>query len=309
MKSVILTGADGFIGRQAILPMLDRGFEVHAVSNIEPTADLLFENVTWHKVNLLDANEVKELTEKLKATHLLHFAWYVEHGKFWNSEQNKVWVDASLELLKNFQANGGKRVVVSGTCVEYDLDKDEFLKENSTPLKPHTLYGKSKLELQQRLAELNLNWAWGRIFFLFGENEHPNRLVSSVINSLLKDEFADCSHGEQIRDFLDVKDVADAFVALLDSDINGAVNIASGKTRTIKSIVQKIADIIGNSEKVRFGVVPVSENEPKRIVADVTRLQDEVKWKPSKDIAERLRENIDWWHLKIGRQGDKEKGR
>lgn len=295
MKSVILTGADGFIGRQAILPLLEKGFEVHAVSNVEPSDELLFENVIWHKVNLLDAKEVSELTEKVKATHLLHFAWYVEHGKFWGSEQNNVWVDASLRLIKNFQTNGGNRVVVSGTCVEYELDKDDLLKENSTPLKPHTLYGKCKLELQQKLFDTKLNSAWGRIFFLFGENEHPNRLVSSVINSLLKDEFADCSHGEQVRDFMDVKDVADAFVALLDSDVKGAVNIASGEAGTIKSIVQEIAKLIGKNEKVRFGIVPTSENEPKRIVADVARLRDEVKWKPSKDLAERLKENIDWW--------------
>jgi len=295
MKKVLLTGADGFIGRQAILPLLDKDYEVHAVSHIDPPIDLQFENVVWHKTNLLESGEVFGLTEKVEATHLLHFAWFVEHGKFWHSDQNEVWLEASLNLLDGFKACGGKRAVVSGTCVEYELNDDEFLSEKSSKLAPKTLYGKCKLELQRKLAEMNLNWAWGRIFFLFGENEHPDRLVSSVIDSLLRKEAADCSHGEQIRDFLDVKDVGDAFAALLDSDVKGAVNIASGEARSIKSVVQEIAEIIGEIDKVRFGVVPVSEGEPKRIVADVSKLTDEVNWKPLKDLNERLRETVDWW--------------
>ena len=66
------------------------------------------------------------------------------------------------------------------------------------------------------------------IFFLYGPHEPPGRLIPSVIQALLKGEFARCSHGRQIRDFLYVEDVAEAFVALLDSDITGPVNIASG---------------------------------------------------------------------------------
>ena len=295
MKRVLLTGADGFIGRQSILPLVRRGFEVHAVSHKEPSKDLRFENVIWYKANLLEKSEVLKLTEEIKATHLLHFAWYVEHGKFWSSEKNKMWVEASLNLAENFSQNGGKRIVVSGTCVEYELDADDFLDEKLTQLKPQTIYGQCKLELQQKLFEMNLNVAWGRIFFLFGENEHPNRLVSSVINSLLKGEFADCSHGEQVRDFLDVKDVADAFVTLLDSDVNGAINIASGEAKTIKEVINIIAKMLNKREKVRFGMIKTSENEPKRIVADVLRLREEVKWTPLKTLEDRLEENVDWW--------------
>ena len=114
------------------------------------------------------------------------------------------------------------------------------MNENSTPLKPGTPYGNCKLALQRKLAEMNLNWAWGRIFFLFGAHEHPGRLISSVINSLIESDSADCSHGGQIRDFMFVKDVADAFVDLLDSEVKGAVNIASGEARTIKEVVLEI---------------------------------------------------------------------
>lgn len=300
MKRVILTGADGFVGRQAIVPLLEREFEVHAVSNVVPPRDLLFDRVHWHKIDLLAEDDVRHLTDTIGATHLLHFAWYVEHGKFWTSERNVAWLKASLNLFENFLANDGVRIVASGTCVEYELDTDDFLNEFSTPLKPQTLYGRCKLELQDKLAERSANYAWGRIFFLFGEHEHPDRLVPSVINSLLEGNFADCSHGRQLRDFLHVADVAGAFTALLDSTVEGSVNIASGEAKTIRELVEEIASIMGKPEKLRFDVVQTSDQEPKRIVADVMRLRDEVKWKPSNSPSERLEQTIGWWKEKRG---------
>jgi nucleoside-diphosphate-sugar epimerase len=66
-------------------------------------------------------------------------------------------------------------------------------------------------------------------FFLYGPYENRTRLVPSIINSLLQEKTAPCSSGIQIRDYLFVEDVADAFVRLLNSSVNGPVNIASGK--------------------------------------------------------------------------------
>ncbi len=295
MEKVILTGANGFIGRQTLVSLLERNYEVHAVSNTEPTADLIFENVIWHQANLLEKSEVEKLCRKIKATHLLHFAWYVEHGKFWNAPENKNWLDASIYLTEKFKLNGGKRIVIAGTCAEYEWGKDEILSEENTPLKSQNFYGECKLELQKSIADLEVSQAWGRIFFLFGEYEHPNRLISSVINSLLKNDAAECSHGGQIRDFMYVGDVADAFAALLDSNIQGAVNIGSGKPHTIKEIVLKTANILNRSEKVLFGKIPSPENEPKSIVADTNRLRNELNWREKHGVSKGLERTINYW--------------
>lgn len=290
-----MTGADGFIGRQAILPLLGRNYEVHAVSNRQPTADLRFENVIWHKTNLLDASKIKDLCRKIEATHLLHFAWYVEHGKFWNAPENEIWTEASVKLIENFNRFGGERIVVSGSCAEYEWGKDEVLHETKTPLVPQNFYGECKVKLQKKLAEISENQAWGRIFFLYGEHEAPKRLIASVINSLIKNEFADCSHGRQIRDFLYVKDIADAFTALLDSEVQGAINIASGEARSIREIVLTAAEILEKIENLRFGIIPSPENEPKSIVADTRRLREEVGWQANYTLTEALTQTIEWW--------------
>ena len=295
MKTIILTGANGFIGRQAIAPLLERNYKIHAVSTSKPTEDLIFENVIWHRVNLLDERETGALCETVKATHLLHFAWYVKHGKFWNAPENEIWLDASINLIERFKASGGKRIVTAGTCAEYEWGKDKILSEEKTPLKPQNLYGECKLELQQRLAASGISQGWGRMFFLFGEYEHRNRLIASVINSLVQNEYADCSHGRQIRDFMYVGDVSDAFAALLDSDLQGAVNVASGKAQTIREIVQRTADILRKRKFVRFGKIPAGENEPERIVADTRRLREELGWTERYGIERGLERTIEFW--------------
>ena len=98
---------------------------------------------------------------------------------------------------------------------------------------PCTPYAECKIALQQTLADVGrtqgLSTAWGRIFFQFGPHEHPERLVASVIISLLSGREAPCTHGRQIRSFLHVADVGAAFAALLDSELEGAVNIGSGE--------------------------------------------------------------------------------
>jgi nucleoside-diphosphate-sugar epimerase len=78
--------------------------------------------------------------------------------------------------------------------------------------------------------------AWGRIFFLYGPHEHPDRLVASVIRSILAGQPARTSHGRQIRDYLYADDVADAFVAVLDrgaQGVSGPYDIGTGVGTTI----------------------------------------------------------------------------
>ena len=196
-----------------------------------------FNGVHWHDVDLLDTQKTNELIATIHPTHLLHFAWYAKPGEYWDSTENVRWLEGSLHLLRVFQKAGGARVVMAGTCAEYDW-KFGYCSEYVTPLAPSSLYGTCKNAMQHLLKdfsrETNLSSAWGRIFFLYGPHENPNRLVSSVILNLIHNKMAPCSHGNQIRDFLHVKDVASAFVSLLMSNVDGPVNIASGKPIAIK---------------------------------------------------------------------------
>jgi len=296
MKRVLLTGATGFIGKHAIPCVQQRGYEVHAVSTRPVQLDRK-KDVVWHRTDLLDTQQSDELLARVRPTHLLHFAWYVEHGKFWNSIDNFHWVEASLRLVRNFQLNGGRRIVAAGTCAEYDWTTEQDLSETQTSLIPRTAYGICKNSLRiltDEFARLtDLSFAWGRIFFLYGKGEPPTRLIPSVIRSLSRNEIAECSHGNQIRDFLYVKDVADAFVALLDTEATGAVNIASGESRTIREVVETIGDLLGKRDKLRFGALRTNGPEAKRIVANVNRLKEEIRWTAKYTFLQGIHETIE----------------
>ena len=306
MKKVVVTGAKGFIGRHTLKNLRDRNFEIHAiVSKNAPDIDL--NNCHWHLANLLDINQIKQLFEQIKPTHFLHFAWcYSRPGKYWQAEDNFLWVQASLEMLKQFQAQGGQRVVMSGTCAEYDWNYG-YCSEFITPKNPSSPYGICKNAMQEMLQSYanltNLSSAWGRIFLPYGPYEYVDRLVASVICSLLKGEPARCSHGRQMRDFLYVQDVADAFVALLESDVTGPVNIGSGQPMAIKDMVYKIGEQMGRSDLIQLGAIPAATNDTPLVIADVKRLSDEVGFQPTYNLERGIEETINWWRSDRSQEG------
>ncbi|MDD5109212.1 MAG: NAD(P)-dependent oxidoreductase [Candidatus Omnitrophica bacterium] len=287
MKKVILTGASGFIGRQAIPFLIKSNYEVHAVFCKWKTKFKGHPRLFWHKCDLLDFAAQRKLCARIKASYLLHFAWYTEPEKYWVSLENIRWVQASLDLLLNFVKNGGRRAVFAGTCAEYDWNYG-YCSEKVTPLKPATLYGACKNSLENILrkfsSQLGLSYAWGRLFYLYGPYENPRRLVPSVIHTLRKKEIMRCSHGNQIRDFLYVGDAAEVFVKLLNSDICGPINIASGQPITVKEVVSIIAEKMGCRDLISFGTKPGLIEEAPLILADIARLTKEVRWKPKYDI-------------------------
>ncbi len=295
MKRVIVTGASGWIGSHALPFLVERGYEVHAVANRGGSAPA--RGVEWHRVDLLDESAVTAMLERVRPTHLLHLAWYAEPGKYQMSEQNYAWCRAGIDLLRAFAATGGRRAVFAGSCFEYDHSAG-VCSETDTRCAPTTRYGACKLALSQVVTRPpgDLSTAWGRIFYLYGPGEYPSRLVPSVIGSLLHDEPARCTHGRQLRDYLHVADVASAFAAILDAEVEGIVNIGSGEEVTVRALVEMIADAVGAPRSMlEFGAIAAAPGDSPRVVADVRRLRDEVDFRPRWQLGDGLAQTVKWW--------------
>jgi UDP-glucuronate decarboxylase len=202
--------------------------------------------------------------------------------------------------------------MMAGSCAEYDWSRVGICDEKDSPLAdasaaPPSPYAECKIALQKILADFgcreHLSTAWGRIFFQFGPYEHPDRLVPSVICNLLLNREAACSHGNQVRSFLHAADVGEAFAAVLDSGVEGAVNIGSDERITIKDLLTRIAGQIGRADLLRLGARPAAPGEPALLVPATRRLRYEVGWRPRFALDQGLGDTIAWWRAHLDAAG------
>lgn len=291
---VLVTGATGFLGRHCLAKLVAKGFEVHAVSSRQRENQ---QKIRWHRVDLLDDTAAKILVRNVKPSHMLHLAWCTEHRNYWHAPENFAWVQASLVLMQEFANSGGRRFVGAGTCAEYDWSYDIY-SETSTPCRPVTLYGAAKyatnLVLDAWAKQTGFRSAWGRMFFVYGPGQSFSCLVPSIISSLLRGEQATCAHGEFIRDFIYVDDAAAGFVTLLETEVSGTMNIASGEALKLKDLALMIGDLLDKRELVRIGEIALSAREPKKLVADVFRMYSELSFTPTVHIQDGILLTIDY---------------
>jgi len=304
MKKVLITGARGFIGAHCLEILSERGFTVHATRSKGQwnKRQTYFE---WHHVDLHNYEQVVRLLLKVRPQYLLHLAWDVKGSTYWHSLENLRWVRSSLNLLQAFIDAGGKRVVTAGSCAEYDWSHG-YCREEVTPLKPATLYGVCKDALQKvttaACLESGVSSAWGRLFFLYGPGENESRLVPSVITALLSGKDALCSHGGQIRDYLYVRDAADSLVSLLESSVEGPVNVASGQAVEVRNMVDAAARAVGRADLVRYGAISTAKDDPPLLLAETEKLFQQVGWRPRYSLEQGMQATVAWWkNIKTGR--------
>lgn len=299
---LLVTGASGFVGRPTLRRLLERtlaGVEVHAVTR-GPRLEGPLAGAVCHGVDLLEASGRAALVERLRPTHLLHLAWEATPGTYWTSPLNAAWLEASLDLVDRALALGCRRVVAAGTCAEYawgpSNEASAPLDEATSALAPATPYGQAKdalrAGLRARCEAAGASWAWGRIFFAYGPGEPAGRLVPSVARALLEGREAKASEGLQRRDFVHVDDVAAAFAALVDHDLVGPVNLATGVATPVRDLVLTLGRLAGRPDLVRLGAVPIRPGEPPVVAARVDRLLRELGLRPRFDLEAGLADTL-----------------
>jgi nucleoside-diphosphate-sugar epimerase len=298
---VFLTGATGFVGSHVASLLARKGHEVHALVMEGDSEERAFQErlggvpVGRVRGDLLQPASYAAALEALRPDACIHAAWYANPKDYLSARVNLDLLWASAALGAKLADLGCRRLVGVGTCFEYDT-KGGYLSESS-PLGPEHLYSTCKRALfdvlTRLLADTQTEFAWTRLFFLYGPHESPGRLVPAVVRALLSGEEARVTKGTQIRDFLHVADAASGIVHVLESDLAGAVNVASGRPVRVAEVVETIARLLGKTDRVAWGAVEPRPNDPAFVCAGVAKLAAS-GWEPSLDLEAGLRSAIAW---------------
>lgn len=270
-RLVLLTGSTGFVGKQILSALNERNIPVRQIIRRERLADAPHLAVPAGSLTTVDMfAEPREWWQSAcdGVDTVIHAAWYTEPGEYLYSPKNLDCLKGSLSLAQGAIAASVRRFVGIGTCLEYDLEQG--LLSTTTPLKPLTPYAGAKaaayMALSQSLANTKMEFSWCRLFYLYGDGEDPRRLVPYIRNSLKAGNFANLGSGNQIRDYLDVRDAGKMITNIALSDRSGPHNICSGVPISIRQIAESIADENGNRHLLRFNSTRTGSFDPPRVV-------------------------------------------
>lgn len=282
---VLLTGARGFIGRYVLAQLEKNGITPVVVGRTRPAG---FRG-EFIEADLLRISDCKELIQRAGgASHLVHLAWYAEHGEFWASPLNLRWAEASIRLVEAFCSAGGQKVVAAGTCAEYAWTSG-YCCEDITPLTPASIYGASKDATRRLMAAIcefhQVALVWGRIFLTYGNGEDPRRLIPSLIEVFRGERPPFGVNANAFRDFLHAEDVARGFIRLLLSDANGNYNICSGKPTQVADVVNAIAKRFNGNPRIVLDLSAERTGEPLILFGQNDKLKRH-GWQPSHSLAD-----------------------
>lgn len=263
---VLVTGATGFVGRHLVSALLDKGFEVRAVARNVEAAQALpwFNQVEFVAADIQDPNlDVAALAEGIDV--IAHLAWsgLPNYQALFHFERN---LPLDYAFLKRVIEAGVSQVMVTGTCFEYGLQSGP-LSEAIAP-QPNTPYGLAKHTLRQFLEALQrqqpFTLQWARLFYLHGEGQNPNSLLASLDRAIdAGDAQFNMSAGDQLRDYLEIREAAAMLAALVARrDVTGVINCCSGQPVSVRALVeQRVAERQANIA-LNLGHYGYSVHEP-----------------------------------------------
>jgi len=280
---ILITGGSGFVGQAFRRAARESG---HVLANLSRQAPDTSRDV--HLPGSLAAPPWPEI-ERFAPDACVHAAWITTPGIYLESPENADWERWSLDFLGRLPALGVRQVVALGTCVEYRMG-EVCLGEARTPLDPRSAYARAKCRvhaaLRPVLGSAAVPFAWARLFYPYGEGEHPERLIRSLVRRLRADTTVTLRTPHSVKDYIHVDDVATALLAMLETRFDGAINLGTGTGIAVEVLARRLAAMLGRPELIEIPANPPSDPLD-RVVADSTRLRS-LGWTPRVELEQGL---------------------
>ena len=301
---VVVTGGAGFIGSHMVDLLVGRGFRVHVLDNLTGgrAANLAHHGRAANVV--LDERDIRDILPGdalfKGATYVVHFAGIgdivpsIERPVDYMS----VNVQGTVAMLEAARAANAAKFVYAASSSCYGLA--DVPTTEAHPLNPQYPYALSKYQGEQaalhwhKVYRLPVNSI--RIFNAYGIRSRTSGAYGAVFGVFLKQKLAGkpftvVGDGTQRRDFLYGSDVAAAFLAAAETELDGRVwNVGAGQPQSVLRLVELLGGPIIH--------IPKRPGEPDCTWADITRIKSDLGWSPQVSFEQgvgRVLENIEYW--------------
>lgn len=305
---VLVTGAGGFVGKHLLRALLDKNHIVAALG-IECQA-LKDMPVALYEANILDFRAVLESMKAFNPDAIIHLAAQSNVPKSWDmpEETTQINIIGTVNVLKAFRnVNINGKFINIGSGDEYGLtaSKCSLLTEDMK-CEPQNPYAISKLCAEQMTLQLGklygLNVISTRSFNHFGPYQQKGFVVSDFASQIaaivLGKQKPEIKVGnvEVARDFLYVGDVVNAYVALLENDVeSGVYNVASGRSMIIKDILKTLIRLSNKEVEIIVDDSKVRKYDVKSFAGDNSKILKATNWKYDNNIEKHLKYTLDYW--------------
>lgn len=284
--NAVVTGASGFLGSAVILNILESGGSVTAlVRKNSPHRSRLkkHERLIVVEGDLDNIASSKQALAQLSPDVFYHLAWDGVGNIYRNDPIQLSNIHKTLETIRLSSEIGCRRWIGAGSQAEYG-PLNRCITENDR-LEPTTLYGAAKASaclLAQVAGKQNgIETAWARVFSTYGPGDNSGWMLVDVIRQLLNGQRPALTLGEQLWDYLYVDDAVNAFVTMgTVARLTGIYNLGSGKSSSIREIVEKVRDMIDPALPLGFGKIPYRHDQVMHLEADISKLTEATGWHP-----------------------------
>ena len=301
--NVLVTGGAGYIGSHTVRLLLDQGYDVTVVDNLSRGHRHNVDAARLREVDLADAGGLSRVFDERRYGAVIHFAAYISVGESMRAPElyfaNNV--GASLSLLTAMVRAGVKHLVFSSTAAVYGMPERVPIQEDS-PFAPVSVYGESKVMVEKLLRWFDeihgLRSVILRYFNACGadaesglgeEHEPETHLIPLMFRAISTGEpitiFGEdypTPDGTCIRDYIHVKDLAQAHLLALESLLGGGVssafNVGAGSGYSVREVLRAVEEVTGR--KVPYKIGPRRDGDPAELVADSTKLRSALQWTP-----------------------------
>lgn len=302
-KTILLTGATGFIGSHLLPKLLEKKYQVIILKKSSSPIWRIKKLLPQVKSYNLDQISLRLPFQENKIDCLIHLAAkYVKRDQ--NYGQIEKMVDTNLKipslLCHLCLRHKVKYFINTGTFFEYQTSSKP-LTENS-PFKSYNFYAATKTAfsqiLKQHTEELGFKAIDFKLASVFGPKDNP-KLLNFLIKSLIRGQKIDFSPGDQRWNFTYVEDTIQAYLNTIQHlpklSSYETLNIGYNKPHSIKDIVKNLEKISGKKLNITWGAKPYPENEIMFANYDHSKAKKLINWKPSYNLYTGLEKTYNYY--------------